>query len=74
MLTADAISNRSGSGFIPSVKVMEQKGADEKPLKCLPNVNANIGSESLLKAGVRRQSKIFYIGNKTRQCKHSLRQ
>ncbi len=47
----------SEKGFIPSVKVMEQQGADEKLLKCLPNVNTDIGFESLLKVDVNRWSK-----------------
>ncbi len=57
LLKADAILNPSGSSFILSVKVMEQKGAGEKLLKCLPNVNADIEFESLLKVNVSRQSK-----------------
>ncbi len=34
------------------MKVMEQQGTDEKLLKGSPNVNADIGSESLLKDDV----------------------
>ncbi len=36
---------------------MEQQGADEQLLKYLPNVNADIGFESLLKVDVSKLSK-----------------
>ncbi len=56
---------------------MEKKGAEEKLLKCLPNVNADIGFESLFKVDINRGKKLdtgnkSEFGIKTRQCKCSL--
>ncbi len=46
------------------MKVTEQQGADEKLLKCSPNVNADVVFKSLFKVDVSSRSKKSDIGYK----------